>query len=87
MIGRIGGYYMEMNEQGMLYGLYGSYVNKSKVVGYCKYHRCALTARTLKCHECLNKQCNALQKCEEHDYWRQRAQKKEWRKSRKERLN
>jgi hypothetical protein len=56
----------------MLYGLYGSYVNKSKVVGYCKYHHCALTVRTLKCHECLNKQCNALQKYEEHDYWRQR---------------
>lgn len=77
---------MEMNEQGMLYGLYGSYVNKSKVVGYCKYHRAALTVRTLKCHECLNKQCNALQKCEEHDYWRQRAQKKEWRMARKEKV-
>lgn len=87
MIGRIGGYYMEMNEQGRIYGLYGSYIDQSKMVGYCKYHRAALTVRTLKCHECLNKQCNALQKCEEHDYWRQRARKKELRKTRKERLN
>lgn len=78
---------MEMNENGQLYGLYGSYVNKSKVVGYCKYHKAAMTVRTLKCHECLNKQCHALQKYEEHDYWRQRAQKKELRKARKERLN
>lgn len=78
---------MEMNESGQLYGLYGSYVNKSKVVGYCKHHHAALTVRTLKCHECLNKQCHALQKYEEHDYWRQRAQKKELRKARKERLN
>ena len=75
---------MKTNEQGMVYGLYGSYINQSKVVGYCKYHNVALTARTLRCHECLNKQCNALQKCEEHDYWRQRERKKELRKARKE---
>ena len=78
---------MEMNEQGKLSGLYGSYIDKSKMVGYCKYHRAALTVRTLKCHQCLYKQCNALQKCEEHDFWRQQAQRKEWRKARKERLN
>ena len=78
---------MEVNEQGKIYGLYGSYIDESKMVGYCKYHQAALTVRTLKCHECLNKQCNALQKREEHDYWRQRNQKKEWRKARKERLN
>ena len=77
---------MNTNEQGMLYGLYGSYVNKSKVIGYCKHHRAALTARTLKCHECLNKQCHALQKYENHDFWRQRAQKKELRKARKQML-
>jgi hypothetical protein len=74
---------MEMNEQRMLHGLYGSQISKSKAVGYCWHHRAALTARTLKCHECLNKQCNALQKYEEHDYWRQRAQRKELRKARK----
>ena len=78
---------METINTQMLQGLYGSQISKSKAVGYCKYHRCALTVRTLKCHECLNKQCNALQKYEEHDYWRQRAQKKELRKARKERLN
>ena len=78
---------MEMNTQKTLHGLYGSQIKKSKVVGYCWHHHAALTAHTMKCHECLNKQCDALQKYEEHDYWRQRAQKKEWRKARKERLN
>ena len=78
---------MELNEQKMLQGLYGSQISINKAVGYCKYHHCALTVRTLKCHECLNKQCNALQKYEEHDYWRQRAQKKEFRKARKKGLN
>lgn len=78
---------MQTNEQGMLYGLYGSYINKSKAVGYCKYHGTALTVRTMKCHKCLSKQCNALIKYENHDYWRQRAQKKEWKKANKERYN
>lgn len=78
---------MEMNQTQMLPGLYGSEIRIGKAVGYCKYHRCALTARTLKCHECLNKQCDALEKYESHDYWRQRAQRKEWRKAKKRGLN
>ena len=78
---------MEVNEQGQIYGLYGSYIDEARMVGYCKYHQAALTVKTLKCHECLNKQCNALEKREEHDYWRQRAQKKALRKARKDRLN
>ena len=74
---------MEMNEQKMLHGLYGSQISKAKAVGYCWHHRAALTVRTLKCHECLNKQCNALQKYEEHDYWRQREVIKARRKANK----
>lgn len=63
----------------MLKGLYGSSICKSKAVGYCRYHHAALTTKTLKGHECLKKQCNALTRYD-HDYWRQRevikAQKK-----------
>lgn len=73
---------MENNIQ-LLHGLYGSEINPSKAVGYCKYHKAALTTKTLKKHECLCKQCNALVKYETHDYWRQRQQKKEWKKSHK----
>jgi hypothetical protein len=67
----------------MLRGLYGSQIEKSKAVGLCHYHKTAMTVKTLKQHGCLCKNgrhCDALQKYEEHDYWRQRAQKKEQKK-------
>ena len=67
---------MNMSNTQTLHGLYGSQINRSKAVGYCYYHKAALTVKTMKCHECLKKQCDALKKYEEHDYWRQRAQKK-----------
>lgn len=73
-----------MENTELLQGLYGSQISKNKMVGYCMYHQAALTVKTLKGHECLRKQCNALQKCEEHDYWRQHDQKKELRKARKQ---
>ena len=72
-----------MENTELLQGLYGSQISKNKMVGYCMYHQAALTVKTLKGHECLRKQCNALQKCEEHDYWRQHDLKKELRKARK----
>ena len=75
---------MDMNNTTMLYGLYGSYINRSKAVGYCYYHKAALTVKTMKGHECLKKQCDAFKKYEEHDFWRQHEQKKELRKSKKQ---
>ena len=85
MIDKKGGlwYNMTVNEQGLALGLYGSYIDPLKAVGYCKRHGTVLTVRTLKCHECLNKQCNALEKYEAHDYWRQREQKKALKKAKK----
>ena len=74
---------MTINEQGLALGLYGSYIDLQKAVGYCKRHGTVLTVRTLKCHECLNKQCRALEKYESHDYWRQREQKKILKKAKK----
>ena len=67
----------------MLPGLYGSEINKARAVGYCKLHCAALTVKTLKGHECLKKQCNALKKYEEHDFWRQHEQKRQLRKANK----
>lgn len=75
---------MDVNKTEMLYGLYGSYISRNKAVGYCHYHKAALTVKTLKCHECLKKQCDALKKYEEHDFWRQHEQKKERRKAKKQ---
>ena len=75
---------MDTNKTEMLYGLYGSYISRNKAVGYCHHHKAALTVKTLKCHECLKKQCDALKKYEEHDFWRQHEQKRERRKARKQ---
>ena len=67
----------------MVKGLYGSTISITKAVGYCKRHGCHLTCNTLKKHECLRKQCHHLDKHEENDYWRQRAEKKALKKANK----
>lgn len=78
---------MDINNTQMLHGLSGSKVTRSKAVGYCRYHCAALTVKTLKGHKCLGKQCNALKKYEDHDFWRQHEQKKELRRNRKQLLS
>lgn len=75
---------MVTNETEMLDGLYGSQISKNRAVGFCHYHNAALTVKTMKCHECLKKQCDAFTKYETHDFWRQHEQKKELRKARKQ---
>lgn len=75
------------NDNNLEMGLYGSYISKARMVGYCSYHKTAMTVKTMKQHGCLCKhgqQCDAFQKCEEHDFWRQHQQKKEKRKERKQ---
>lgn len=71
---------MEVTNSQYLDGLYGSHISRSKAVGYCYKHHAHLTTTTLKRKECLKKNCHALKKHEEHDYWRQREQKKEMKK-------
>jgi hypothetical protein len=73
-----------ITENPMVYGLYGSHFAKSRACAYCYKHKCHLTVKTLKQHECLKKQCNALKKHEEHDYWRQREQIKTIKKQKRE---
>ena len=75
---------MKIDNVEILPGLYGSEIRRNKAVGYCCFHKAALTTKTLKGHSCLGKQCNALIKYEEHDFWRQHEQKKELRKARKQ---
>lgn len=75
---------MEDSTTKMMPGLYGSTITKNRAVGYCHFHNAALTVKTMKCHECLKKQCDAFAKYEEHDFWRQHEQKKELRKARKQ---
>ena len=78
---------MNENTMELLPGLYGSMIDRSRVVGICRYHKTAMTVKTMKQHGCLckhGKQCDAFEKCAEHDFWRQHEQKKEWRKIRKQ---
>ena len=78
---------MNENTTEMLQGLYGSMIDKSRAVGICQYHKTAMTVKTMKQHGCLCKhgrQCDAFQKREEHDFWRQHKQKKERRRTRKQ---
>lgn len=78
---------MEVNNAETLRGLYGSEISVNKMVGLCHYHNTAMTVKTMKKHGCLCKhgrQCDAFQRCEEHDFWRQHEQKKELRKVRKQ---
>ena len=75
---------MEENKTEFLPGLYGSQIAKNRAVGYCHFHKAALTVKTMKCHECLKKQCDALERYGEHDFWRQHEQKKERRKARRQ---
>ena len=72
---------MDVNGTQMLRGLYGSQVSRTKAVGYCRCHNAALTVKTLKGHECLKKQCNALKKYEDHSYWTEREVMKARKKS------
>lgn len=53
------------------------------VAAYCRYHRCGMTVKQMKCKNCLGKNCWYLQKNEEHPYWRQREIMKQKRKDRK----
>ncbi len=75
-----------MGNGDMLYGLSGTYINRKNAVGYCWCHKVALTEKNLKQHECLKKQCNALQKYETHGFWKERERKKQLKKARKQAL-
>jgi hypothetical protein len=66
-------------------GLYGSEFEKNRACAFCSHHRCYLTVKQVKQHNCLGKQCWYLRKNEQHDWWRQREVVRQRRKARKER--
>ena len=65
--------------------LYNGY--SENCCAYCNLHHCAMTAKQMKCKECLQKQCWHLVKNEDHPYWKQRALMKQKRKARKDRMD
>ena len=67
-------------------GAYNSRVKKTKIVAWCKLHRCCLTPNQIKLKGCLVKQCRHLLKYLSHQYWKDRERIKELRKKRKENI-
>jgi hypothetical protein len=58
----------------------------SNVAGYCKLHDAYMTVKQIRCKQCLQKQCWHLERNYEHKWWAQRAEKKQLRIERKQRL-
>jgi hypothetical protein len=61
--------------------------NKENAVGYCHNpnHMGYLSAKIIKRHACLAKQCKYLHKYEDNPYWIERERKRAEKKARKKR--
>ena len=55
--------------------LYGCEAYFRNCPAFCRHHHCHLTEKQIKTKGCLGKQCKFLDKIE-HDFWRQREEKK-----------
>ena len=77
---------MNVNSTKMLYGLYGSCISRNKACAYCYHHKCHLTVKMLKQHECLKKDCHHLKKHTDNPYWMEREKLKEEKKMNKRRM-
>lgn len=67
----------------MLHSLYNTEISEKRCVGYCKRHACYVTSTQVKQKECLRKQCHALDRYEDHEFWKQRERKKLSKKNRR----
>lgn len=65
-------------------GLYGARIEKERACGKCHYHNLYLTPRMVKAHKCLQKQCGALERYEEHEWWHQRELTKQRKKQKRQ---
>lgn len=61
--------------------------NSNNVAAYCRYHKCFMTVKQMRCKDCLKKQCHYLVKNEDHQYWKQREATKQKRRDRKNAIN
>lgn len=74
----------EFDYLGKVNGLYGAQFEKERACGFCHYHKKSLTVKMVKAHKCLQKQCSALQKNENHEWWHQRELQKKRKKANKQ---
>lgn len=65
----------------LVHGLWHSQIKNP--VGYCYKHKAAMTAKQMRLKKCLQKQCNAFKRYEEHPLWEQRERTKELRRQKK----
>lgn len=69
--------------------LFNSSVEPQRIIGFCHFHKAGITKEQMLKKECLNKQCDALEKLNP-EYWEKREKQKElkkaWQKARKQRL-
>ena len=56
----------------------------TKIVAFCKLHKCTLTTKQLKNRKCLSKGCFHLHKYENHTWWKYREFIKKSRKEKKQ---
>lgn len=63
--------------------------HSNNIAAYClnPKHPYGMTVKQMKCKNCCGKQCKHFVKNEEHDYWRQKEQKKQRRKEKKQAIN
>lgn len=72
--------------EGQMLGLYGSYINVSRVCAVCHRHGgVALNYNNVRNRECLKKNCRYFEKME-HPIWDQRANEKKKKQTKKQRL-
>lgn len=57
--------------------LYNTESTCSRCIGYCTFHKGYITRKQLKTKQCLQKNCNALIKNQNHQFWIEREQRKE----------
>ena len=63
--------------EAICHALYNTETTCSRCIGYCTFHNAYVTRKQLKTKECLQKNCNALVKNTNHQFWIEREQKKE----------
>lgn len=63
--------------------LTGQIASETRIVGYCRLHKCYLTLTQMRNKQCLQKNCFRLMK-HDNPFWEQRERKKELRQLKKE---
>jgi hypothetical protein len=56
-------------------------------VGFCTHYKAPISSSEVKLHRCLQRNCPHLERYEGHNFWKQRARKKELRNERRKKFS